>query len=61
MLTQSTQLCTDSGKTGGMPWCALSVGETHGLRYLGSKETVIKHAQASAFSIRNPRNPEADN
>jgi hypothetical protein len=59
MLPQSTQLCTDSGKTG-MPWCTLSMGETRGLRYLGSKETVITHAPASAFTS-NPRNPEADN
>lgn len=63
MTTQAIQLPASSVKTGGM-WCALSMGHgstIRGLRYLGSsKETVITSSQASVFTARNPRNPEAD-
>jgi len=57
------QLPTESVRADRM-WCALSLGKTNGssfrLSYLGSTETVIKAHQASAFTARNPRNPEAD-
>jgi hypothetical protein len=59
MTTQPIQRATDSVKTE-RTWCALSLGSAiQSLRYLASKETVMSH-QASGFSIRNPRNPEAD-
>lgn len=59
MRTQLTQQIPSSTAKAGSVWCALSLGKRMGsfrLSYLGS-ETVH---QALVFTVRNPRNPEAD-
>lgn len=58
MTTQLTRLTsTQTVKSVGM-WCALSFSvEGLSASYLGMP---IKSHQASAFTARNPRNPEAD-
>jgi hypothetical protein len=60
-LTQ--QIHTDSAKADGM-WCALSLelrsdSSVLRLSYLG-KETALTSIQASAFTVSNPQNPEAN-
>lgn len=57
MRNQATSLTLSTEKSG-VALCALSTGGMGW--YLGSKETVITSHQASAFTARNPRNPEAD-
>ena len=51
MRNLSTSLTLGAEKSAAAQLCAMSW-------YLGSKETVIKHAIASVFTARNPRNPE---